>query len=401
MGFLEGLLQGLQPAPGNIANTVLRGWDAERKTRAQQKAIAREEVSRRIAANDWIGAREAAREAGLSEDAADATVTTGQQKYMKGLPYADFQAQYGMGMDRGSATPIQQGPTAEFPQGSTFTPRDPAGIPDEIIRSIIPGRAAEGQALLEERMRVAEEDAMKTATFRRQGDKVIWDRQQDIYKNIRSNMAAGLHDVAIDQASKIQDDILVDSIIAKRDHDRDVLTEKRRRAAGTDSAKLRKEYLSQSKAFIVARDAFSRVLGSVEDIDETGGAGDLALIFNFMKIQDPGSVVRESEFAVAEATAALWQRAIARLKGMATGQRLTAAQRANFVTRAHILFRKRIGAQERVITEYERLAVQGGMAKDIFPKHMMSGDEYDLIKGGYNFNPSTQKWEPGKKQKGK
>ena len=60
---------------------------------------------------------------------------------------------------------------------------------------------------------------------------------------------------------------------------------------------LMKDFTAESKVFKDTRDAFGRIraVGSSKT-----AAGDLALIFNFMKMLDPGSVVRESEFRSAE-----------------------------------------------------------------------------------------------------
>ena len=60
--------------------------------------------------------------------------------------------------------------------------------------------------------------------------------------------------------------------------------------------KLVDKFEANSSDFFKVRDAFNRVVTSAED---PSAAGDLALIFNFMKTLDPGSVVRESEFSTA------------------------------------------------------------------------------------------------------
>lgn len=57
---------------------------------------------------------------------------------------------------------------------------------------------------------------------------------------------------------------------------------------------LRDDYLKQSKEFTTVRDYKDRM-----DNAPKTGAGDIALIFSFMKVLDPGSTVREGEFATA------------------------------------------------------------------------------------------------------
>ena len=57
-----------------------------------------------------------------------------------------------------------------------------------------------------------------------------------------------------------------------------------------DEASLRKEFNDQSKYFKGIAQSFGKVLGT----DPTA-AGDVSLIFAYMKMLDPGSVVREAD----------------------------------------------------------------------------------------------------------
>jgi hypothetical protein len=94
---------------------------------------------------------------------------------------------------------------------------------------------------------------------------------------------------------------------------------------------LRGEFTKLAKTFIDIRDSFARVQSSAKD---PSAAGDLALIFNYMKMLDPGSVVRESEFANAAATGAWGERLKAAGARMLEGERLSDVMRADFVDRA-------------------------------------------------------------------
>lgn len=100
---------------------------------------------------------------------------------------------------------------------------------------------------------------------------------------------------------------------------------------------LRKEFsgLSRVKDFDQQVGAYGRIIASADD---PSAAGDLALIFNYMKLLDPGSVVRESEFATAqnaggvdEMTRAWWNR-------LKSGERLDPNVRADFLKRAEKLY---------------------------------------------------------------
>ncbi len=101
-----------------------------------------------------------------------------------------------------------------------------------------------------------------------------------------------------------------------------------------DSQSLRKEFLGQSKDYVKVRDAYTRVKGSTAD---PSPAGDLSLIFNYMKMLDPGSVVRESEFATAAATGSYGDRIQASVQKVMSGERLTKKQRNDFVSKASVL----------------------------------------------------------------
>mgnify|MGYP006921331413 CR=1 FL=1 len=94
-----------------------------------------------------------------------------------------------------------------------------------------------------------------------------------------------------------------------------------------EEARLRGEYAKRTEDLSAAERNFSIIETSA--IDQSG-AGDIALVTSFMKMLDPGSVVRETEFATAANAGGL----LARLSGIAKkvedGQFLSAQQRADF-----------------------------------------------------------------------
>jgi hypothetical protein len=65
------------------------------------------------------------------------------------------------------------------------------------------------------------------------------------------------------------------------------------------------------------------------------GAGDVALITSFMKMLDPGSVVRETEFATARDTNGLYESLQSSLSKAQTGELLTPAARQNYLDLAN------------------------------------------------------------------
>lgn len=86
---------------------------------------------------------------------------------------------------------------------------------------------------------------------------------------------------------------------------RPLLLQRESRARSAAERGLRADYLKEAGSFIKVRDSFDRVQIAVQD---PTGASDLSLIFAFMKMLDPTSVVRESEFAAAASIGSIPQR---------------------------------------------------------------------------------------------
>jgi hypothetical protein len=82
-------------------------------------------------------------------------------------------------------------------------------------------------------------------------------------------------------------------------------------------------------------------------VDKTG-AGDVALVFGFMRMLDPDSVVRETEFATAQDTAGL----VNKLKALGTkvenGQFLSQQQRGEFAALAKKYMDAALNHEKRV-----------------------------------------------------
>ena len=108
---------------------------------------------------------------------------------------------------------------------------------------------------------------------------------------------------------------------------------------------LRKEFDSQSKDFIEARIGLEKVLTAGLDPNPTG-ASDVALVFGYMKVLDPNSVVREGEFATAENTAGVSGKLRTIYNRALTGTRLTQPQRENFVNVSKNLFEGQLNMQK-------------------------------------------------------
>jgi len=88
---------------------------------------------------------------------------------------------------------------------------------------------------------------------------------------------------------------------------------------------LRKEYNDQVSDYVDIQNAYRRMISAPED-----GAGDLALVFSYMKVLDPTSVVREGEFANAESAGGVPAKVWNLYNKVKAGDRLPPEQRTMF-----------------------------------------------------------------------
>lgn len=113
---------------------------------------------------------------------------------------------------------------------------------------------------------------------------------------------------------------------------------------------IRKEFqgIKEVKDFQAQVSAIGRVMSSAQD---PSAAGDLALIFNYMKLLDPGSTVREGEFATAEQAAGVPTRILNLYNRILEGTRLSPKQRADFTGRSYTIYE---GALQSYEENYEK-----------------------------------------------
>jgi len=145
-----------------------------------------------------------------------------------------------------------------------------------------------------------------------------------------------------------------------------------------NSVGLRKEFTRVTNVFPEVNDAYGRILASAKN---PSPAGDLSLIFNYMKVLDPQSVVRESEFATAAKAGDYGDRIQSAVSKIFQGLLLSGDQRKDFVSRSGKLYKqahKNYGARSK---EFERLAKQQGVdpSNVIFQRALYTGDEVKTL----------------------
>ncbi len=121
---------------------------------------------------------------------------------------------------------------------------------------------------------------------------------------------------------------------------------------------LRQEVFNRSKDFEKVDDAWRRVEVSAQ---EPSAAGDMAMIFNYMKMLDPGSTVREGEFATAQQAGGVDDRTVSLYNSIIEGTRLSPKQRADFTKRAKSLYGVAKNKQDTLTKRYKGLAKRYGV----------------------------------------
>ena len=116
------------------------------------------------------------------------------------------------------------------------------------------------------------------------------------------------------------------------------------------------QYLQQTGKYNDIATGYSAIINA-----EDTAQGDVALIFGFMKLIDPGSTVREGEYAEARQTQGIPERIVTLYNNALTGRRVGREQRLGFIKQAHALVRGHAKALKPIMAEYRRRARAAGL----------------------------------------
>lgn len=171
-----------------------------------------------------------------------------------------------------------------------------------------------------------------------------------IANNKRTVGASLANAAATREAAKLQADATRAAANTKRDQDTEM--------------KLADDYRAQSKGFKEAKDAYAQLsatLGSAA----TSPAATLAAATKFMKILDPGSVVRESELGMALAASGVIDRALNYISTLQSGQKLTPAQVADFKKTSQQIYEAAQSVQRDIDKDYQTKAKTYGLRPEM------------------------------------
>ena len=120
---------------------------------------------------------------------------------------------------------------------------------------------------------------------------------------------------------------------------------------------------------------------------------DLSLIFSYMKMLDPGSVVREGEFANAQNTAGIPDQVRNAYNKAISGQRLNPQQRQEFTNTARGVYDSRKRRYSQLVDQYKGYARGYGLGDDVIQPRMEAGGGAPAVPKILKFNPATGKLE--------
>lgn len=199
--------------------------------------------------------------------------------------------------------------------------------------------------------------------------------------NSRQAMIQAAQAIGVDPATlSMLEGMDADSIQAFLEEERDRTTAEQKTTFDQANA-LRDEFTAQSEGFEEREDKFAQIKRFSED---PSAAGDIAMIFAYMKLLDPNSVVREGEYATAAAAGPIID---TRTRGLYNqlirGERLLPSQRADFMRRASDLYATALEGQSKRISRYTDLSSNYGLDfnKDVLPgvAPMFSQEDLDAI----------------------
>tara|TARA_R110002167_G_scaffold301128_8_gene505390 strand:- start:184 stop:3507 length:3324 start_codon:yes stop_codon:yes gene_type:complete len=122
----------------------------------------------------------------------------------------------------------------------------------------------------------------------------------------------------------------------------------------------------------------------VSNAGENTGAGDLSFIFQYMKMLDPRSVVREGEFETAKKTGGLPASVWAAYEGIKNGRLLSAQVKADFLSAASKMYMQEISNYNAELGTYRDIATSNGLNSELAIPSMNLNQE--LIKQLTNVN---------------
>ena len=164
-----------------------------------------------------------------------------------------------------------------------------------------------------------------------------------------------------DRAAKLATDTAKRTVLTKKAAPKPAPSpEAKSQKVTKDATKLRQEFIKRPEVVdeVKSRVEFRKM---EQAANNPSAGGDLALVFSFMKVLDPGSTVREGEFANAQNATGVPERVRNEWNRVMSGQRLSPEQRADFLAQARTFYAAQKTEADRVRAQYQGLAQRSGL----------------------------------------
>ena len=149
----------------------------------------------------------------------------------------------------------------------------------------------------------------------------------------------------------------------------------RRFTMGSD---IKDDFTAATEGFRERADKYQQIQAFADD---PSAAGDIAMVFAYMKLLDPGSVVRESEYATAQQAGSIIDRAtVGQYNRLIAGERLTPTQRADFANKSKVLYEQALSGYENILASETQRATNFGLEfdRDVIPGLELAVSRADL-----------------------
>ena len=131
--------------------------------------------------------------------------------------------------------------------------------------------------------------------------------------------------------------------------------------AFSNEGDLRKEFTAQVKPFIELSQAYQKIETAAKN---SSPAGDIALVYGFMKVLDPGSVVREGEFATAQNAGSVPESVRNMYNRAMSGERLGENTRLDFLNQARNIIESQRQISGDLVKRYTDIATRSKLSPE-------------------------------------
>lgn len=135
------------------------------------------------------------------------------------------------------------------------------------------------------------------------------------------------------------------------------------------ASKLADDFEKASGQFSVVRDAYGRIQAAQQGT----GISDTALIFSYMKLLDPGSVVREGEFATVANAGSIPQNILNAYNKAMSGEKLPDGIRKDILATSGSLYQKNQETQSNIVNQFNSRADAYGVPRDLVTRDISAG----------------------------